>query len=458
MAYSMLTHHLNTNVMTHISKNFRINGRLVRFARLKKKDVSTNDITLDSVEHMLHSTPNINDLPVIRRPGEIVEIKTLIRNYWSFPAIGFNSVLELPVYKFEQGHIGQTRPSIPIRYTRVPNEIFGVPIRPDILHRCYYYYRGIMAGYNEDMQLAKYEWPGSSKKFRCGQKSGKARIERRKSIGKYLGVYAHPIRPRDYATKINKRVLFMGLKVMLSAKFAQSQIKVVDNFLIESHKTKYAVNYLRNILGLSCNSALLVFDGYSDSNENFRWSTANIAAVRRESVEGVNVYNLLKYRQLVITEKALTKLIFYIDNFPRENDWLPRYATPDNKPAPIPTKVEGWNTLWLQQKFKFNLSDYSRDAWKERIKKWKWSSEPQGPLKVPIKDGFDGFRLKKFTVDDEDLKNRYTYLYHGMEGPIAMDDSEIDYYENDSLKEFLQDSKDLSVITLGGLRSTTSNN
>lgn len=51
----MLTHHLNTNVMTHISKNFRINGRLVRFARLKKKDVSTNDITLDSVEHMLHS-------------------------------------------------------------------------------------------------------------------------------------------------------------------------------------------------------------------------------------------------------------------------------------------------------------------------------------------------------------------------------------------------------------------
>lgn len=36
---------------------------------------------------------------------------------------------------------------------------------------------------------------------------------------------------------------------MLSAKFAQSQIKVVDNFLIESHKTKYAVNYLRNILG-----------------------------------------------------------------------------------------------------------------------------------------------------------------------------------------------------------------
>lgn len=204
------------------------------------------------------------------------------------------------------------------------------------------------------------QWPGSTKKFRKQQRTGKARIGWKKSPGKYLGVFAHPIRPGDQRTRINSRVLHIGLKTMLSVKFAQSQIQIVDSFLMNSHKTKYAVQNLRTLLGKKCNSALLVFEGNQDCNENFRWACANIPPVRTEVVEGINVYNLLKYRELVMTEAALKKIIYLIDQFPEKSDWLPKYATPDNKPAPIPEKVTGWNKAWLKNKLRGRLSRKSR--------------------------------------------------------------------------------------------------
>lgn len=45
--------------------------------------------------------PTVNDHVIIRRPGEVVDIKTAVRNYWAFPLTGFNSILEVPVYPFE---------------------------------------------------------------------------------------------------------------------------------------------------------------------------------------------------------------------------------------------------------------------------------------------------------------------------------------------------------------------
>ncbi|EAN34130.2 Ribosomal protein L4/L1 family protein [Theileria parva strain Muguga] len=379
-----------------------------RFILSTKRLNSTQPSSTHTVN--IPSVPSIHDPEVVRRPGEIIDISTLTRNYWSFPAVGFNSVLELPVYVFEYYDRKDVKEAI--RYLRVPNDIFGLPLRPDILHRCYQFYRRAKAGYSEDMQLYKWEWPGSTKKWRKQQKTGKARIGWKKSPGKYMGVFAHPLRPHDNRTKIQRRTLYTGLKIMLSAKFAQSQIQVVDSFLMASHKTKYAVQNLRRILGDRCNSALLVFEGVSDSNENFRWSTANIPSVRRETVEGVNVYNLLKYRQLVITQAALKKLIYYIENYPKKCDWLPKYATPNNTPAPIPEKVKGWNSTWIENKLKARLSPESKEKWMEQVKNWKWSSSTKGPLKVPRDDPLKCFRLIDIpTSDYSEIKNRFQYLY-----------------------------------------------
>ncbi|SBT32173.1 mitochondrial ribosomal protein L4 precursor, putative [Plasmodium ovale wallikeri] len=387
-------------------------------------------------KHFAH----IDDEPIIRRPGCIIDIKTLMRNNWTFPAVGFNSKLEIPIYKFESDENDDN-----MKYVTVPNDIFGLPIRSDILHKCYYFYRTALAGYTERMQLYKWEWPGSTKKYRSQKKSGKARMNWRKTCGRYLGVKNHPLRPFDQRTKINRKLLWKGMKILLSAKFAQDQIKVVDNFLIKSHKTKYTVKYLRNILGKNCNSALLVHEGKTDVNDNFLWACANIASIKRENVEGVNIYNLLKYRYVIFTYKALKNIIYELKIYPHKMKWLPTYATPDNSKAPKPVKVKNWNILWLEKKKRNDFSYFDKDALKKRIEQWKWSSDLKGPLKVKKHDPYKNFVLTKFQCNDPPPEYvKYEYLFN-----VDDDFDDVNDYENNLglIDEILNDDECLGDIS-----------
>jgi large subunit ribosomal protein L4 len=212
-----------------------------------------------------------------------------------------------------------------------------------------------MCGYDETMQLYKWEWPGSNKKMRqqrMPRKLGKARMGRRVSHGWYEGVFARPVRPRDWRARMQRRLIWHALRVMLSAKFAQNQIKIVDSFNITSHKTKHLVKLLRDLLGDRCNSALLVHEGTEDVNNNFRWASSHIASIRRENVEGVSVYNLFKYHEIVMTEAALMKIIHELHEYPKKRGWTLKYATPDGTPAPVPKKVPGWNQSWIDRSIK----------------------------------------------------------------------------------------------------------
>ncbi|PHJ22198.1 50s ribosomal protein l4 [Cystoisospora suis] len=402
-------------------------------------------------------SPSVHAAPQVRRPGSVVRMNEVIRHWWSIPAVGFNGVLEVPIYKFEvfqrreanerdeeySGNEGKEiqRPAATENEDEegcivLPNDIFGLPLRPDILYRCYWFYRRAIAGWTERMQLFKWEWPGSKRKLRPQCRTGMARIGWRKAPGKYVGVKAHPLRPHDQRIKVNKRILWQGLKIMLSAKFAQGQIKVVDHFNLQSHKTKHCVQHLRRLLGRKCPSALLVHEGTTDVNDNFRYATAHILAVRRENVEGVNVYNLLKYRQLVITEKALLKLIYNIEKYPEKRGWLPKYATPDGRPAPVPEKVEGWDREWQEKKERERTASYNRALLRERILKWKWSDETKGAMKVPRVDPFKGFRLARFSLHEPSMPwEKYGETYVDTE-PLETEQDDFDAF--DDLRESME--------------------
>ena len=348
----------------------------------------------------------LHESPVIRQPGEIIDIKTMLRNWSTIPAVGFNSVLKLPVNKFEltesMNSVSSTECESPavVGDVLVPNSVFGVPLRKDLAFRAYMFHRRALAGYQETMQLHKWEWVGRNAKHRKQLETGKSRMGRRKAPGKYEGVFAHPLRPKDWREGANRRVIFAGLKVMLSAKFAQGQIRVVDSFNVGSHKTKHLVVHLRNLLGTRCNSVLLVHEGHRDVNDNFRWATAHLPQVRRENVEGVSVYTLAKYREVVITEKALGKLTFNMENYPKEKGWLPVNATPDGKPVNPPAAVPGWNTAWNEKRKRMQESEFRGKLFNEERRKWKWSPLLKGALKVPAVDSLQGFRVSHQTLFD----------------------------------------------------------
>eukprot|EP00439_Symbiodinium_sp_Y106_P032137 s7211_g3.t2 len=107
----------------------------------------------------------------VRRPGETANVATVVRNWWAYPAVGFGASLELPVQKFEVLDTEKTE----LGSVVVPNSIFGLPIRKDLIFK---------AGYQDTMQLYKWEWPGANRKFRTQKKQGKGRMGRRKAPGR----------------------------------------------------------------------------------------------------------------------------------------------------------------------------------------------------------------------------------------------------------------------------------
>ena len=213
---------------------------------------------------------------------------------------------------------------------------------------------------------------------------------------------SRPVRPKDFREKMQRRVIWLATKCMLSAKYAQGELTVVDSFNLSSHKTKHLISHIRGVMGPRCNSLLCIHEGTLDLNDNFRWASAHIPKLRRENVTALNTYLLLKYRNVLITEKALARLIDEINDYPRKSGWLVRNATPDAKPAPIPTPQPGWDAEWKERRLRLQRSEFrAREFWLER-KNWKWSTDIRGPLKIPKEDKMQGFRLKNFSFAKEE--------------------------------------------------------
>eukprot|EP00913_Durusdinium_trenchii_P032965 g30860.t1 len=204
------------------------------------------------------------------------------------------------------------------------------------------------------MMFYKWEWPGSNKKFRSQKKSGKGRMGRRKAPGRWEGTHCHALRPRDWGkTKVNVRVVWQALKCMLSAKYVQNSLTVVDSWA----------------------------GANLDINDNGRWASAHIPAIRRENVEGVSCAAARRKE---------------IQSFPKKMNWHQKFATPDGTPAPVPSKVEGWNNAWIEKKERIRNSEFrAREFFKESLK-WKWSHDLKGPLKLPQSDDMKGFREEEF--------------------------------------------------------------
>ncbi len=108
--------------------------------------------------------------------------------------------------------------------------------------------------------------------------------------------------PRDYSYRMPSSSRRQALKSALALKNKEGLVKIVDNFLFEEIKTKKALEYFQN-LGL--NQALLVV---GDKNENFEKSVRNLTHYKVLRADGLNVYDILRYNYLVITQDALNKI------------------------------------------------------------------------------------------------------------------------------------------------------
>ena len=182
------------------------------------------------------------------------------------------------------------------------DEIFGLPIRRDILARVVNWQLAKRrAGTHKTKGIS--EIRGTTKKPYKQKGTGRARQGSLRSPqfrggGRIFGPVV-----RSHAFGLQKKVRRLGLKIALSAKQDEGKLVVIDTAHVGEAKTKV----LRaRLAALGWNSALII-DG-SVVEENFARATRNLPRVDVLPQQGANVYDILRRDTLVLTREAVRHL------------------------------------------------------------------------------------------------------------------------------------------------------
>lgn len=108
-------------------------------------------------------------------------------------------------------------------------------------------------------------------------------------------------RPRNYAFKLNKKLKALARRSALSYKAKENSIVVLEDFTMETPKTKAFVEILNN-LKISEKKVLLVLP---EANKNVFLSARNLEGAKLAIAKDINTYNVLDAGALVITERSL---------------------------------------------------------------------------------------------------------------------------------------------------------
>ena len=188
-----------------------------------------------------------------------------------------------------------------ISQVELADDIFSVPVKSSVLHEVV------------TMQLANRRAGTAAVKHRSDIRGSGRKLYRQKGTGRARrgdikspllrggGVVFGPD-GRNYKYQVPKKVKKLALKMALSSKLSAKELVVLDRFDLEEIKTRDFVGTLDT---LKLKSALIVTD---KKNENLEMSSRNVRNVKVLRSEGLNVYDILKYRTLVLLEPAVKNI------------------------------------------------------------------------------------------------------------------------------------------------------
>ena len=180
-------------------------------------------------------------------------------------------------------------------------EIFGAKTRSHLLHQAVV------------MQLANRRAGSAATKTKGFVRGGGKKPWKQKGTGRARsGSTRSPIwvgggtvfgpTPRDYSYRMPRSARREALLSALSLKHRDGKLIVVDKLQLEAAKTK---NMVQALTELKVSSALIVI---AEPDAAVERSARNLPKVKVLRVEGLNVYDLLRYDHLILTEGALKLL------------------------------------------------------------------------------------------------------------------------------------------------------
>ena len=189
-----------------------------------------------------------------------------------------------------------------VKTLELKEEVFGIEPNEKIVHTVLVNY---LANQRQGTQSTKTraEVSGGGRKPWRQKGTGRARQGSIRAPQWIKGGIALGPKPRSYKYRVNKKEKRLAIKSILSSKVSENQLVVVDKFGFNEIKTKNMVNALN---GLKVEGKALIV--LPEKNEIVQRSARNIQGVKTSLINTINVYDLLKYNKLVLTEDTVKKI------------------------------------------------------------------------------------------------------------------------------------------------------
>ena len=196
---------------------------------------------------------------------------------------------EVSVLNMEGSEVGKMK---------LNDAIFGVEINEHLVHQAVV---AQLANNRQGTQKAKTrsEVRGGGRKPWRQKGTGHARQGSIRSPQWTGGGVVFAPTPRDYSKKMNKKEKRIALKSALTSRVEEGKFIVLDELKFDAPKTKEFAQVLKN---LEADKALVVLN---DNDTNVVKSAANIPTVKTASTNTINVYDILKYDTVIVTQDAV---------------------------------------------------------------------------------------------------------------------------------------------------------
>ena len=180
--------------------------------------------------------------------------------------------------------------------------IFGIEPNENIVHSVLVNY---LANQRQGTQSTKTraEVRGGGRKPWRQKGTGRARQGSIRAPQWIKGGIALGPKPRSYKYRVNKKEKQLAIKSILSSKVLEKELTVVDKLELKEIKTKTMVKALAD---LKVEGKTLII--LPANNKEVQYSSRNIEGVKTIVANNINVFDLLKYTNLVLSVDTVKKL------------------------------------------------------------------------------------------------------------------------------------------------------
>lgn len=203
--------------------------------------------------------------------------------------------MEYPLYNQEGKNVGTVE---------LPEKIFGLEMNQDLLHQIV---TSQMSNKRQVLAHAKGrgEVRGGGKKPWRQKGTGRARHGSvRSPIWKGGGVTFGPTKEKNFKKKLNRKMVRKALFVALSSKAKSDQLVMVDDFKLQTPKTKDMAGVMKNflkMLGARPNALLVVPAG----DENVKRASKNLPYLSTTEAKDLSPLQVLAHKHLIFLKDSI---------------------------------------------------------------------------------------------------------------------------------------------------------